>query len=205
MPRYGMVIDTTRCVGCDACTVSCKIQNGTPPGVLLARVLEKEEGKYPSVKRTYLPVLCFHCENPPCVKACPTNALSKGPDGVVVADKEKCCGVKACIAACPYDALHLWENETGYFGEELTPLERYYYGSNRIGTILKCDFCSDRRKRGLVPACVEACPVSCRVFGDLDDTKSAVSELVKKGARQILPEAGTSPSVYYMFNSGGNQ
>ncbi len=198
MPRYGMVIDTSRCVGCDACTLACKTQNGTPPGVLLARVLEKEEGTYPAVKRTYLPMLCFHCENPACVKACPSKALSKRSDGIVVVDKTKCCGVKACIAACPYDALQFYEDCRGYFGEELTPIEQYYYAKHRVGTVLKCDFCSERLQRGIVPACVEACPVSCRHFGDLGDPRTPVSQMVKKGAKQLLPDAGTQPSVYYM-------
>ena len=180
MARFGMVIDTGRCVGCDACTLACKMQNGTPPGVLLSRVLEKEEGSYPQVKRTYLPILCFHCDDPPCVRACPSNALSKRPDGVVEVDKDRCCGVKACMAACPYDALHFYENRGGYFGENLTPIERYYYARHRPGTILKCDFCSERLKRGISPACIEACPVSCRYFGDLEDSQSQVSQLVKK-------------------------
>lgn len=205
MARYGMVIDTNRCVGCDACTLACKVQNGTPPGVLLARVLEKEEGKYPNVKRTYLPVLCFHCQDPLCVKACPSKALSKRPDGIVVVDKDRCCGVKACMAACPYDALHFYENHRGYFGETLTPIEQYYYRRHRPGTVLKCDFCSERVAQGMVPACVEACPVSCRYFGDLEDPKSQVSQLVKKEARQVLPEAGTNPSVFYLFASGGDR
>lgn len=199
MARFGMVIDTGRCVGCDACTLACKMQNGTPPGVLLSRVLEKEEGNYPQVKRTYLPVLCFHCDDPPCVKACPSNALSKRSDGIVEVDKDRCCGVKACMAACPYDALHFYEDRGGYFGENLTPIERYYYARHRPGTILKCDFCSERLKRGILPACIEACPVSCRYFGDLEDSQSQVSQLVKKGARPVLPEAGTNPSVYYLF------
>ena len=199
MARFGMVIDTGRCVGCDACTLACKMQNGTPPGVLLSKVLEKEEGSYPQVKRTYLPVLCFHCDDPPCVKACPSNALSKRSDGIVEVDKDRCCGVKACMAACPYDALHFYENRGGYFGENLTPIERYYYARHRPGTILKCDFCSERLKRGISPACIEACPVSCRYFGDLEDSQSQVSQLVKKGARPVLPEAGTNPSVYYLF------
>ncbi len=205
MARYGMVIDTNRCVGCDACTLACKVQNGTPPGVLLARVLEKEEGKYPNVKRTYLPVLCFHCQDPACVEACPSKALSKRPDGIVVVDKDRCCGVKACMAACPYDALHFYENHGGYFGETLTPIEEYYYRRHRPGTVLKCDFCSERVAHGMVPACVEACPVSCRYFGDLEDPKSHVSQLVKKEARQVLPEAGTNPSVFYLFTSGGDR
>jgi len=197
--RFGMVIDTGRCVGCDACTLACKMQNGTPPGVLLSRVLEKEEGSYPQVKRTYLPILCFHCDDPPCVRACPSNALSKRPDGVVEVDKDRCCGVKACMAACPYDALHFYEDQEGYFGKNLTPIERYYYARHRPGTILKCDFCSERLMRGVSPACVEACPVSCRYFGDIEDPTSQVSQLVKKGARPVLPEAGTNPSVYYLF------
>lgn len=204
MARYGMVIDTNRCVGCDACTLACKVQNGTPPGVLLARVLEKEEGRYPNVRRTYLPVLCFHCQDPACVKACPSKALSKRSDGIVVVDKDRCCGVKACMAACPYDALHFYEDHRGYFGEDLTPIERYYYQRHRLGTVLKCDFCSERVAQGMQPACVEACPVSCRYFGDLDNPKSQVSQLVKMEAKQVLPEAGTNPSVLYLFKSGGS-
>lgn len=197
--RLGMVIEASLCVGCEACTTACRAHNGTPAGILLSRVLEKEEGKFPNVSRVYTPILCFNCADPPCVKACPSKALYKRSDGIVVVDKEKCCGAKACIAACPYDALKFYGEEKSYFGGELTEIEKLYYHKYKLGTVTKCDFCLDRVEEGLQPACVEACSTNCRHFGDLDDPGSGVSQLIRKRGIQPDPEAGTDPSVYYIL------
>ncbi|MBI2372184.1 MAG: 4Fe-4S dicluster domain-containing protein [Deltaproteobacteria bacterium] len=200
MPRWGMVIDLTRCVGCYACTMACKVENGTPPGIWYAPVYEKELGHYPTVKRLFIPALCNHCHDAPCVKACPSGALRKREDGIVVVDQDRCCGSRACMAACPYGALHFYAKEEGEYGPERTAFEQAFYKPYKVGTVQKCTFCAHRIDRGvLTPACVETCPTGCRVFGDLSDPDSEVSHLIRRrNGVQARPEAGTCPSVFYL-------
>lgn len=198
MARWGMVIDLASCVGCYACSVACKAENGTPPGVWYAPVYEKEIGTYPTAKRVFLPTLCFHCKEPLCMKACPTGAITKRADGIVLVDQEKCCGSRACIAACPYGALSFVEEQQGAFGEELTPFEKAF-ANHSAGTAQKCTFCAHRIDQGnYEPACVQTCPTRCRIFGDLDDPNSEISKVMReRNGVQPRPEAGTDPSVYY--------
>ena len=106
MTRYGMVIDLKRCIGCDACTLACKQEKGTPQSVMLARVFSREFGKFPNTRKFYLPILCNHCEDPPCVDACPSHAMIKRKDGIVSVIEDKCCGAQACVSACPYGAIY---------------------------------------------------------------------------------------------------
>lgn len=200
MRRWGMVIDIERCVGCYACTLACKVENGSPPGVWFAPVYEKEVGSYPTTKRLFLPTLCFHCENPPCMKACPTKAIRKREDGIVLVDQNKCCGSRACVAACPYGALSFVGEIKGAFGEELNPWEQVAYAKNGVGTAQKCTFCAHRvDQENYEPACVQTCPTRCRIFGDLNDPQSEVSKLIReRSGVQARPEAGTNPSVFYL-------
>lgn len=199
MARLGMVIDLKRCIGCHACTMACKAANSTLPGVFWARVLEKEEGRYPTIKRTYLPVLCNHCENPPCRDVCPTGATSKREDGIVFQDYDKCMGCRACIAACPYDVRFYVKKRKGYFPSGLTPYEEYGYKRYQDGVTQKCLFCYDRVEEGVEPACVEACVTNARYFGDLHDPMSQVSQLIRRRqGYQLRSEEGTDPSVYYI-------
>ena len=200
MPRWGMVIDLNLCVGCDACTMACKAENGTPPGIWYAPVYEKEVGRYPNVKRMFIPTLCNHCEDAPCLNACPTGAIFKREDGIVMVNDEVCCGSQACVAACPYGAMHFLETEESEFGGELTPLEKMNFAQWETGTVQKCTFCAHRIDQGVYePACVETCPAKCRFFGDLDDPQSEVSQRVRnRNAQQPREEYGTKPSVYYL-------
>ena len=200
MPRWGMVIDLGLCVGCDACSMACKAENGTPPGIWYAPVYEKEVGRYPNVKRMFIPTLCNHCEDAPCLNACPTGAIFKREDGIVMVNEEVCCGSQACVAACPYGAMHFLETEESEFGGELTPLEKMNSAQWETGTVQKCTFCAHRIDQGVYePACVETCPAKCRFFGDLDDPESDVSKRVRnKNAQQPREEYGTKPSVYYV-------
>jgi|SRR3990170_679701 len=199
MTRWGMVLDLQRCVGCYACSVACKTENGTPEGVWYAPVYEKEVGKYPAAKRQFIPSLCMHCDDAPCMKACPTGAINKRDDGIVLVDQEKCCGTRACVAACPYGALSFVEDVKGAFGQELIQLEKKFYKSV-VGTVQKCTFCAHRIDQGVYePACVEVCPTTARIFGDLDDPYSDVSKLIRqRNGVQPRPEAGTDPSVFYL-------
>lgn len=200
MPHWGMVIDLDRCIGCYACTVACHVENGSPPGIWYAPVYEREIGVFPHVKRLFLPTLCMHCEDPACMKACPSKAISRRADGIVLVDQDVCCGTRACVAACPYGAMHYYEEGEGDFGRELTPFEQLVHGKFQAGTVQKCTFCVHRIDQGiLTPACVESCPTACRVFGDLDDPSSAPSKLISNhNGFALRPEAGTSPSVRYV-------
>ncbi|MFN8455741.1 MAG: 4Fe-4S dicluster domain-containing protein [Anaerolineae bacterium] len=134
------------------------------------------------------------------MKACPTRAISKRDDGIVLVDEAKCCGTRACVAACPYGAMHFYEAETGETGRELTPYEKLFQHKYQKGTVQKCTFCSHRIDAGIyTPACVEACPTECRIFGDLDNPNSEVSRHIRRSnGVQPLAEAGTKPSVWYL-------
>lgn len=198
--RRGMVIDLKRCIGCYGCQIACKAEHGTPPGVFYARVLKREEGQYPNVKQLSLPVLCNHCEEPPCVEVCPTGASFKWPDGIVDIDHDKCVGCRACMMACPYNNRYFNDSNQNYFGNAgPTPFERARTARHPTGVVMKCNFCRDRVRAGKVPACVANCPAVARYFGDLDDPNSEVSHLIKeRGGFTLHPEAGTKPSVYYL-------
>lgn len=201
MPRWGMVLDLARCIGCYSCTVACHVEHGAPAGIWYAPVYEKEVGTYPQVRRLFLPTLCMHCVEPPCVQACPSGALSQRPDGIVLVDQEVCCGSRACMAACPYGALHFYDGRQAEFEAGLTPFEQRFQGKFQPGTVQKCTLCAHRLDQGILqPACVETCPTECRVFGDLDDPESAPSKLLatRKGFA-LRPEAGTGPSVRYVL------
>ena len=191
-----MVIDLKKCIGCNACANNCKQEHGTPPGITRAKVVKKEEGVYPTCTRISLPLLCMHCENAPCVDACPSGASQRDPQtGVVTADKDQCIGCKACIVACPYGARYYRADNKGYFGDTLTPYEQVMYKDMPKGVVDKCDFCADRRRQGLEPACVQSCIAGARYFGEKED----LFELIKRrNGYQLRPELGTNPSVWYL-------
>jgi len=196
----GMVIDLKRCIGCYACQLSCKAEHGTPPGVFFARVLKHEEGQYPTVRQLFLPVLCNHCENAPCVDACPTGASFKwAEDGIVDIDPDKCVGCRACMMACPYSNRYYNDNPQHYFEQGPTAYEEARTARHQTDVVMKCNFCRDRVRAGKQPACVANCPTVARIFGDLDDPNSEVSRLIKeRSGFPLHPEAGTKPSVYYL-------
>jgi len=212
MPRWGMVIDLLKCIGCYGCQMSCKAEHATPPGVTLARVEVSETGTYPNVTRVNLPLLCMQCNNPPCESVCPTKATQQRADGIVWVDEEKCIGCKYCMIACPYGARYFVEDTNAYFGDQgLTPYETAGYAHHRPGVVQKCDYCrhrlDDGMAKGLVPgvdreatpACVINCMAKARFFGDLDDPTSEVSQLVARAqAFQLNPEFGTDPNTHYL-------
>jgi Fe-S-cluster-containing dehydrogenase component len=197
MPRYGLVIDVKRCIGCLTCSLACKVENGTGPGVFWNIVKDQEFGEYPNVKRIFLPLQCAHCADPPCVKVCRTGASYKRGDGIVLIDYDKCVGCKYCIEACPYGARCFNENRIGYFGADLTPYEDMVYRKHQVGVAEKCTFCVHKIEKGEQPACVQACVGKARIFGDLDDPGSEISLVIKnKGAKQLKKELGTDPSIF---------
>ena len=196
--RYGMIVDLKRCIGCNACTVTCKQKNTTRPGVFWSKVNVSEEGSYPHAYKKFLPVLCMHCENPTCVHVCPTGASYKREDGIVLVDKGKCIGCRYCMAACPFEVRSFDFGEThGYFPDKgYNEYEQATDGMRVKGTVSKCTLCSEKIDEGDIPACVRACPTQARIFGDLDSEE--MGALVKEGAYQARPDARTNPSVYYL-------
>ena len=176
--RYGMLIDTRKCVGCHACSVSCRAENNVPEGKYRSWVEYTEKGTFPNAVVSFLPRLCNQCSEPQCVTVCPTNATYTRDDGVVVIDDEICIGCKYCIHACPYDARFL---------------------NPKTGSADKCDFCSDRVAQGMEPACVSTCFNRARIFGDLNDPDSNISRLIASNPVSVLrQEMGTKPNVFYI-------
>ena len=209
--RWGMVIDVTKCTGCQACVVACKSENKTPPGVAYNIVLEEEVGAYPNVRRLFISRPCMQCSNPPCTKVCPVNATYQRADGVTVVDYDLCIGCRYCIAACPYGSRHF---DFGEFYTEDTPEMQSYElgptyeygqkgmrekGKSPIGNVRKCHFCLHRVEEGLLPACITDCIGRSRYFGDLNDPDSLVSNLLRRRyAFRLKEELGTEPKVYYL-------
>ena len=204
--HYGMVIDTKRCVGCNACTVACKMANNVPQDIFWTRALtdggdmmDTPAGEFPDISMRYITVSCQHCENQACAKVCPVGATYKDPEtGVVRQDYDKCIGCRMCMSACPYTGVRSfnWE-EPRYpmdfaLGDADAPKHQKH-------VVEKCIFCYQRLARGETPACMDLGPARARHFGDLDDPNSEVSQLIKERSyEQLLPSEGTKPSVYYL-------
>lgn len=207
MSHFGMVIDTARCFGCQTCAVSCKVANNLPRGIIWNRVLtdggdsvDSASGEYGvSLSMSYVPLACQHCENPACVKVCPVGATYKDPEtGIVRQDYDKCIGCRMCMAACPYTGIRSfnWDEPSYSFdfamGDADVPAHQKH-------VVEKCTFCYQRTSQGKSPACMELCPGRARYWGDLDDPESEVSKLIRdREYKQLLPEEGTKPSVYYL-------
>lgn len=198
--RLGMVIDLKRCIGCYGCQIACKAENGTRPGTTYARVVKREWGEFPNVRRLSIPVLCMHCADPPCVEVCPTGASQKrDADGIVFIESDYCVGCRACVMGCPYGARYFQDEERDYFELGGNEYEKQAYTLHQQGVVEKCDFCRSRLERGEEPACSANCMCKARIFGDLDDPESEVSRLIREeGGFQLNPELGTDPSVYYL-------
>ena len=217
--KLAMVIDLSRCFGCRACVAACKVENMVQPGNYWNYVVEYEQGKFPNVTRIFVPMNCMHCEDPPCLKACPEKAIYKNSYGVVLIDYRKCKGKKYCLAACPYGVIHYIPKEKNYFPggyrtpyEKLPPEARHPLHRKKAGIAEKCTFCWHRIEKVLKegkapgadydssPACIKVCPAEARFFGDLDDPHSEVSRLLAtKRAIQLKKEFGTNPKVFYII------
>ncbi len=178
MAKFGFAIDNRACIGCHACTVACKSEHDVPIGVNRTWVKYIEKGEFPNTRRSFNVQRCNHCEDAPCVEICPVTSLFVRPDGIVDFDNDRCIGCKACMQACPYDALYL-DPETL--------------------TAAKCNYCTHRVDQGIEPACVVVCPVEAIVSGDLDDPTSKIS-LLDRGQRVQYPkvEKNTHPKLFYV-------
>ncbi len=198
--RYGMLINLTKCVGCNACTAACRNHNGTPSGISYHKIMKYEVGIYPNSRMKFLPMPCMHCNNAPCEKACPVGATIKRPDGIVDVNADKCIGCRGCVTACPYDSRQfVWDIKNYYQQAPGTFFEKIKQKSFQKGTVVKCNFCLDRVQKGDVPACVATCPSQCRIFGDLDDPDSEISKAIAaNNARPFREELETIPAVFYI-------
>jgi len=177
VPKWAKVIDHTRCIGCHACTTACKSENDVPLSVTRTFVKYVDVGLFPHVRRSFQVTRCNQCEDPPCVASCPTAAMHQRADGIVDFDKSICIGCKACIAACPYDAIFI--NPEDHSAE-------------------KCNFCAHRLDIGLEPACVVVCPTQAILVGDMNDTASEVSRIVHREAVTVRrPQKETRPKLFY--------
>ena len=210
--RWAMVVDTGKCpAGCRECTDACHRVHNVPDFKNRKDEIKwiwKEpfrdvfpEQEYPYLKEPLkdrpVIVLCNHCDNPPCVRVCPTKATFRRPeDGIVMMDYHRCIGCRFCVAACPYGARSMNFRDPRPFIKEVQP----EFPTRTKGVVEKCNFCVERLAQGLLPACVEACKEQAMIFGDVEDPQSQVREIVQ--ARFTLrrrPELGTHPQVYYIL------
>jgi Fe-S-cluster-containing dehydrogenase component/formate-dependent nitrite reductase membrane component NrfD len=176
-PRWVKLLDQSRCIGCHACTTACKSENEVPVGVTRTFVKSVDVGVFPQARRAFQVTRCNQCEDAPCVAACPTQAMFRREDGIVDFAKEICIGCKACMAACPYDAIFI--NPEDHSAE-------------------KCNLCAHRLDVGLEPACVTVCPVEAILVGDLNDPDSKASQVISTEPVQVRrPEKETHPGVFY--------
>lgn len=176
--RLVMVVDLRRCVGCQACTVACAMENRTPLGEFRTSVNDFETLEQGKPRKILLPALCNHCDNPPCVPACPAKATFRRADGLVLVDPQRCVGCGYCVLNCPYSA-------------------RFLNRATRSAD--KCSLCAHRLDAGLLPACVETCIGKARTVGDANDPASAAAKLLAEHKAVTLePKAGAKPQVFYI-------
>lgn len=174
MGQKGFFHDSVVCTGCKACQIACKDKNDLKVGELFRKVYDFEGGIHPNVWGYSLSLGCNHCAEAKCVKGCPTGAMHFAEDGTVQHDKELCIGCKYCIWNCPYSVPH-------YFEEK-----------NVVG---KCDSCKELRDAGQNPACVDACPMRCLKFGDLEELAAEYGEGLVNELPVLPPASKTKPSI----------
>lgn len=175
---WAKVIDHRKCIGCHACTLACKAEHLVPIGVNRTYVKQVEVGGFPTIQRHFQITRCNQCDKPPCVEICPTGAMFRREDGIVDFHRSICIGCKACMEACPYDAIYI------------DPLSR---------SAEKCNFCAHRIDMGLEPACVVVCPVEAIIVGPLNADGSEVREILSREKVVVRkPEKGTHPKLFYI-------
>ncbi len=212
--RWVMVVDIKKCKkDCADCINACHTTHNVPdlpspkdevkwiwresytrafPGQEYEYIEEYEDAALRGNK--YL-VLCNHCDNPPCVRVCPTKATWKRDDGIVMMDYHRCIGCRFCMAGCPYGSRSLNWRDPRPFIEKITP----DFPTRTRGVVEKCNFCAERLAKGLMPACVDACKEKALVFGDLENPDSEVRELLRTNHTiRRKPQLGTMPQIYYI-------
>jgi Fe-S-cluster-containing dehydrogenase component len=216
--KFAYALDISRCIGCRRCVYACVQENNQSrdPQIHWIRVLsmEKEKGvdfahadpyyspeTVPEEGHFYVPVQCQQCENPPCTKVCPTGATWKEKDGIVVIDYDWCIGCRYCMAACPYGARHFNWTTPSIPKNEINTNTHYLGNRPRPkGVVEKCTFCIQRTRVGRYPACVEACPVGARKFGNLLDKDSEIRYIIEHKRVLVLKEdLNTLPKFFYFY------
>jgi molybdopterin-containing oxidoreductase family iron-sulfur binding subunit len=214
--RWAMVIDSKKCLekvdkdgGCRDCSIACHhVHNvpdfGNPKDEIKWIWNESYEHAFPGQEHQYIEesvkgkpfiVLCNHCDDPPCVRVCPTKATFKRKDGIVMMDYHRCIGCRFCMAGCPFGSRSFNWRDPRPFIKETNP----EYPTRTRGVVEKCTFCVERLAQGLLPACVEACREKALVFGDLENPDSEVRNILRSHyAIRRKPELGTMPQVYYI-------
>ena len=214
MIRWGMVIDLRKCFGCGVCAVVCGRTNKVSTN-LWRRVVDCGVSAAPERERTCLPTSCMHCDDPPCLPVCPTEATFQYSNGIVEIDEELCIGCGYCILACPYHArVIIFRRDCDLEEEQILESK----GSNspksdHIGICTKCNFCLPRIEAGLAkglrpgtdqeasPACLINCTANAIYFGNLNDPDSEISQLINNNKTVCLQEElGTGPSFYYILD-----
>ena len=172
MTRYGMLINTKKCVGCSACRIACQMKNHLDPEESFIKYHEIETGEYPNVYNEIVPTQCMHCEDAPCAAVCPTHATYITDSGVVLVDEEKCIGCGTCAIVCPYNAPKVDEEKK---------------------KAVRCNGCAERVAAGEKPVCVEACPARALDFGDADE----MAKMGERGNIAPLPDPSeTTPNIF---------
>ncbi len=214
---YGYAFNISRCKGYMDCVEACVQENNLDrrSKTQYIRLFEMDpgqldptsgEGKYfhevPVESKFYMGVQCFHCENAPCIKACPTKATWQEPDGIVVVDYDWCIGCRYCLAACPYWGRRFNWGEPEVPKEEINPKQHYLGNRMRMkGVMEKCTFCIQRTRQGKLPACADACPTGSRVFGNLLDPDSEIRFVLKnKKVFRFKEDLGTDPKFWYFMD-----
>ncbi len=212
-------LNLTRCIGCRKCVHACVAENNQSrePEIQYIRVLKMQHGSFdmekgdhnyapssvPEKGYFYMPVQCQQCENPPCVKVCPTRATWQEKDGITVIDYDWCIGCRYCEAACPYFARRFNWTKPKIPSDRINPNMSYLGNRPRKqGVMEKCHFCIQRTRVGRYPACLEVCPAGARKFGNVNDPDSEVSYILrtKRVFIQLKEELGTSPRFFYYFD-----
>lgn len=199
---WGMAIDINKCIGCGRCAEACKSENDVPkvpfffktwveryriyrdgkvsvdsPNGAVDGFKKQIDDEETAIRSFFVPKICNHCDNPPCVQVCPVGATFKTPDGVILVDSDYCVGCRYCIQACPYGARYI------------DPIKK---------TAEKCTFCYHRVVKGLLPACVEVCPTQARVFGEVKKKASPLARFMRSNKIGVLkPALNTEPKVFY--------
>jgi len=212
---FGYALNISKCKGYRDCVKACVEENNLDRGGQMEyiRVVELDKGDrnlhsgdhyydhslVPQPGKEYMPIQCMQCDNPPCVKACPVEATWTEPDGIVVVDYNWCIGCRYCMTACPYSARHFNWGEPEIPPEELNTDTHYLGNRPRMkGVVEKCHFCIQRTRKGIQPACMEACPTGARVFGNLMDPNSEIRYILEnKTVFRLKEELGTEPKFWY--------
>ncbi len=210
--RWGMAIDLPKCrlkPGCTDCIAACHKAHNVPQFAEPAhavkwiweepfeRVFPEQTSRYgePALLRSPTLVFCNHCENPPCVRVCPTQATWKRPDGIVMMDWHRCIGCRYCMAACPYGSRSFNWLDPRPVIQKINPA----FPTRTKGVVEKCNFCEERLATGDPPACAAACPERALTFGNLLDPGSGIRELLRtRYSIRRRSELGTDPQIYYL-------